>query len=208
MSFIAVVFMTLVLIYRNVKNSGITSKSGRELRNIRKKINDLDNKIDELNSLQKDRIIDSEQLKFKINNVLLEKESLMNSYNLRGNIKYKKIKKAEEKGLIDKNESEFKINELQYELKQKVTRPDNRRNSPNQNLSKRQKFELGTFKISDSFYHKCYKVEQGNLEIFGLIESRNYIGDNVKLNNKKAPDGVYEIDWYNSVKVLNGVIAE
>lgn len=31
------------------------------------------------------------------------------------------------------------------------------------------------------------RKRKGNLEIFGLIESHNYIGDNVKLNNKKEP---------------------
>ena len=213
MGLFSAAIITVVLIYRQLKGSGILTKHGRELRNLSENIRKLDLKVDNLKKLRRDDIIDESELRQKTDYLIKEKEILLNKISLRKNSKYYKLIKAEKDGLITKEELKTKIEQLQddlinfriqkQEFKVKVRKPDS-----NTKKSNKPEFALGIHKIDENYYHKCYKIDQGQLEIFGILENRNYLGDKVLLNGKIAANGIYNIDWYTPIIVKNGVITE
>lgn len=69
------------------------------------------------------------------------------------------------------------------------------------------KVEVITFKeLENGTFVKSYLVNGEILEIYSHLRNRLQDFDKAFINGKKAPDGIYELDWYNTIEVNNGLI--
>jgi hypothetical protein len=120
MGIIGGLFFLGISLFRNVKESGITTKSGRSANRSRKKQNWIDEQISELKIARHRKILSEEEFQAKLQDLKREKRTEQIELYLKSDKKYKSIIDAHKKGFITQSQKEAKFEEIRNTIRKHI----------------------------------------------------------------------------------------
>jgi biopolymer transport protein ExbB/TolQ len=120
MGIIGGLFFLGLILFRNVKESGVTSKSGRNENRSRKKQNWIDEQISQLKIAKHRKILTEEEFETKLQQLKREKRKELIELYLKKDEKYKSINDAHKKGFITQEQKEVKFEEIRDRIRKHI----------------------------------------------------------------------------------------
>lgn len=120
MGIIGGLFTVGIIAYRNIKESGVTTKQGRKENRQKKQIAQIDKDISELKIVLHKGIIDQNDFDKKLAEFKDKKRNLMIDFYLEKDRKYHSILDAHKKGFITNEQRDLKIAELRERIGKNV----------------------------------------------------------------------------------------